>query len=90
MEFGGYILIAILMVGGVFFTLSIYNRDNIRVLKFTALGLATLALSGLIIMVSLYSSSKDLKVAVSTLIILAVFYLWFYRGSVKDRLRGKD
>ena len=90
MEFEGYILIAILVMGGVFFALALYNRDNIRALKFTALGLTTLAVSGLIIIRSLYSSSGDLKVAVLVLIILAIFYLWFYRGSLKDRLMGRD
>jgi len=82
MDYGGYVVIAILVLAAVFFTLAIYNRGNIKTLKFTFCGLATLFIVGLI---SYYSSpSEDLKISLFVMMGIALVFLWFYRGSVKD------
>ena len=88
MDYGGYISIAVLLVAGIFFIIALFCRTKIQVLKFTAYGFITLAILGLVFMG--LTNSKDLVIAVILFVALSVIYLWFYRGSLKDELKGKD
>jgi len=84
MDYGGYIVIAILVLAAVFFALALYNynRGNIKMLKFTSYGFATFFVVGLI---SYYSSpSEDLKISLFVILGLSLVFLWFYRGSARD------
>ena len=85
MDYGGYLVIAILMLAGIFFSLALYYRNQIQVLKFTSYGLAMLVILGLISAV--YTNSVDLKIAVFAFIFLSAVYYWFYRGSLQDKKR---
>ena len=82
MDYGGYVVIAILMLAAVFFVLALRNRGNIKILGLTFCGFAAFFVAGL---VSYYSSpSKDLKISLFVVIGIALVFLWFYRGSVRD------
>ena len=80
MDYGGYIVIAILVLAAVFFTLALYNRGNIKTLSFMSYGLATLFLVGTI--VYWMSPSPDLRISLFLILFLSAVYLWFYRGSI--------
>ena len=82
MDYGGYVVIAILVLAAVFFAIALYNRGNIKTLILTSCGLATFFVAGLI---SYYSSpSEDLKISLFVIMGLSLIFLWFYRGSVRD------
>lgn len=82
MDYGGYVVITILVLAAVFFALALYNRGNIKTLIFTSYALAALCVAGFI---SYYSSpSRDLQISLFLLVVLPAIYLWFYRGSARD------
>ena len=82
MGYGGYVVIAILVLAAVFFVLALYNRGNIKTLKFTSCAWATFFVAGLI---SYYSSpSEDLKISLVFMLGVSLVFLWFYRGSIRD------
>lgn len=82
MEYGGYVVIAILVVAAVFFALALYNRGDIKTLRFTSFGLAAMFLAGCTIYYAY--PSTDLKISLFLLVFLSAIYLWFYRGSFRD------
>jgi len=82
MDYGGYVVIAILVLAAVFFVLALYNRGNIKTLRFTSCGLAMLFLTGSIAYLS--SPSEDLEICLFLLALLSAVFLWFYMGSVRD------
>ena len=82
MDYGGYVLITIIVLAAIFFVLALHNRGNIKTLRFTSCGFVAFFVAGL---VSYYSSpSKDLKISLFVVIGIALVFLWFYRGSVRD------
>mgnify|MGYP001594414312 CR=1 FL=1 len=85
MGYGGYVLIAVLVLASVFFILALYNRGNIKTLKFTSLGLATLILVGIISYYAL--PSEDLRIALIVLMVISLIFLWFFMGARKDETR---
>ena len=85
MDYGGYIVIAILVVAIVFFVRALLNYNKARVLKFTFYGYMVLTLVSLTF--ALISHSRDLLIATLTFATLVVLFRWFYRGIQKDNKR---
>jgi len=83
MDYGGYVLILVLILAGVFFVLAIINRGNPRFMKFTAYGMVTLVVLWFI--VSGVTDSSDLRVGVLIFLILAAIYYWLYKNVLKNR-----
>ena len=82
MDYGGYIVIAILVVAIVFFILALLKHSQSAVLELTFYWCMILALVSLII--AMVSDSRDLMITAFIFMIIAVVFRWFYRGIQRD------
>lgn len=82
MDYGGYVLIGLLIVAGTFFSLALINRGEPKTLKFTTYGFTTLAIAGLV--VGYFENSVALKVFAYVFLAVSALSYWFYKGAMKD------
>ena len=86
MEYAGYLATALLLVAGASFVKAIFCRDKPELFKFTAIGFATLACVGLILV--LVDGSTQSKIPLLIFSVLSGIFYWFYRGTLKDNRLG--